>query len=42
MIFSGDFSLNDKKIGYAFLKTQLQLAVFEPKVVAELTLQSLV
>ena len=36
MIFSGDFSLNDKKIGYAFLKTQLQLAVFEPKVVAEL------
>ncbi len=36
MIFSGASLVNDKKIGYAFLKSQLQLPVLEPKVVAEL------
>ena len=35
MIFSTDFQSNDKKIGYRFLKSKLQLAVFEPKVAAE-------
>ncbi len=37
MIFSTDFQSNDKKIGYSFLKSKLQLAVFEPKVAAELS-----
>lgn len=37
MIFSSDLKANDRKIGYSFLKSKLQLAVFVPKVTAELS-----
>ncbi len=37
MTFFSDSQSNDKKIGYGFLKSELQLPVFEPKITSELS-----